>query len=178
VVKDEVTLAGRLLSNEKLKTTDEVVIPITDVESATHDVVKLSISAAELRRAPLYLSYRAEAETPREAVLEEGELLGGGLALPKLDEIANKPDGEIEIDRGENVMLGNTGHRLGHVEDVLFDRGRLIAVVIRPDGFFKRDVVLPIRFINRADDLALFADLTESDIEQLKPFVDAEEPAG
>ena len=78
----------------------------------------------------------------------------------------------------QNVMLGNTGHRLGHVEDVLFDRGRLIAVVIRPDGFFKRDVVLPISFINRADDLALFADLTESDIEQLKPFVDAEEPAG
>jgi uncharacterized protein YrrD len=74
-------------------------------------------------------------------------------------------------------MLGKTGHRLGRVEDVLFDHGQLMAVVIRPDGFFKRDVVLPIRFINRADDLALFADLTEADIEQLKPFVDAE-PAG
>lgn len=172
VVKDEATLAGRLLSNEKLRTIDEVVIPITAVESATHDVVKLSISAADVRRAPLYLSYRPEAETPGEAVLEEGELLGGGLALPKLDEMANKQDGEIEIDRGENVMLGKTGHRLGHVEDVLFDQGRLIAVVIRPEGFFKRDVVLPVGFINRADDLALFADLTESDIEQLKPFVD------
>jgi len=101
-------------------------------------------------------------------------VLGGGLGLPKLDEIANKPDGQIEIDRGENVMLGTTRHRLGRVEDVLFDHGELIGVVIRPDGFFKRDVVLPTRFINRADDMALFADLTESDIEQLKPFVDAE----
>jgi len=174
VVKDEVTLAGRLLSSEKFKTTDEVVIPISSVESATHDLVKLSISAEDVRKYPLYLSYRPQEETPGEAVLEEGELLGGGLALPRLDEIANKPASEIEIDRGENVMLGTTGHRLGRVEDVLFDHGELIGVVIRPDGFFKRHVVLPTRFINRADDMALFADLTEADIEQLKPFVDAE----
>jgi sporulation protein YlmC with PRC-barrel domain len=174
VVKDEVTLAARLLSNEKYMTTDEVVIPIAAVESATHELVKLSLSAAEVRKQPLYLSYRPQAETRGEAVLEEAELLGGGLGLPSLDEVANKPDGQIEIDRGENVMLGETGHRLGRVEDVLFDHGELIGVVIRPDGFFKRDVVLPTRFINRADDLALFVDLTEADMEQLKPFVDAE----
>jgi sporulation protein YlmC with PRC-barrel domain len=172
VVKDEVTLAARLLSNEKYMTTDEVVIPIAAVESATHELVTLSLSAAEVRKQPLYLSYRPQAETRGEAVLEEAELLGGGLGLPSLDEVANKPDGQIEIDRGENVMLGETGRRLGRVEDVLFDHGELIGVVIRPDGFFKRDVVLPTRFINRADDLALFVDLTESDIEQLKPFVD------
>jgi hypothetical protein len=56
----------------------------------------------------------------------------------------------------------------------LLDHGELIGVVIRPEGMFKRDVVLPIRFINRADDMALFADLTESDIDELKPFVDPE----
>ena len=172
VVKDEVSLAARLLSNEKYMTTDEVVIPIAAVESATYELVKLSLSAAEVRKQPLYLSYRPQTEGRGEAVLEEAELLGGGLGLPSLDEVANKPDGQIEIDRGENVMLGETGHRLGRVEDVLFDHGELIGVVIRPDGFFKRDVVLPTRFINRADDLALFVDLTESDIEQLKPFVD------
>lgn len=174
VVKHEESLAARLLAAEKFFTTDEVVIPIAAVESANHDLVKLSISAADVRRQPLYLSYRRPVMTTEEAVLEEGEFLGGGLALPKVEEVANKPDGEIEIDRGENVMLGTTGHRLGRVDDVLFDKGELIGVVIRPEGFFKRDVVLPIRFINRADDMALFADLTESDIEQLKPFVDAE----
>ncbi len=174
VVKHEESLGGRLLSNEKFFTTDEVVIPIAAVESATHDVVKLSISAAEVRRQPLYLSYRRPARTTEEAVLEEGQLITGGLGLPRVEELANKSDGQIEIDRGENVMLGTTGRRLGRVEDVLLDRGALIGVVIRPEGFFKRDVVLPIRFINRADDLALFADLTESDVEQLKPFVDAD----
>jgi sporulation protein YlmC with PRC-barrel domain len=172
VVKDEASLAGRLLAGEKLFTTDEVVIPITAVESATHDAVRLSLAGPDIRRQPLYLSYRREPLTAEEAVVEEGELLGGGLGLPKADEIANKPDGAIEIDGGENVMLGTTGHRLGSVRDVLFDHGKLVAVVIRPEGFFKRDVVLPISFIDRADDLALFAHLDESEVEQLKPFVD------
>ena len=178
VVKHEESLAGRVLAAEKFFTTDEVVIPITAVESATHDQVRLSMAAPDVRRQPLYLSYRRPEPTTEEAVLEEGQLIGGGLGLPKVEEVANKPDGEIEIDRGENVMLGKTGRRLGRVEDVLFDHGDLIGVVIRPDGFFKRDVVLPRKFINRADDMALFADLSESDIEQLKPFVDAESPGG
>jgi sporulation protein YlmC with PRC-barrel domain len=172
VVKDEASLAGRLLAGEKLFTTDEVVIPITAVESATHDAVRLSLAGPDIRRQPLYLSYRREPLTAEEAVVEEGELLGGGLGLPKVDQIANKSDGAIEIDGGENVMLGTTGHRLGTVRDVLFDHGKLVAVVIRPEGLFKRDVVLPISFIDRADDLALFAHLDESDVEQLKPFVD------
>jgi uncharacterized protein YrrD len=175
VVKDEATLARRLLSGEKLFTTDEVVIPITAVESATHDEVRLSMTGPDVRRQPLYLSYRREPMTTEDAVLEEGQLLGGGLGLPKAEEIANKAQGQIEIDRGENVMVGKTGRRLGTVQDVLFDHGELIGVVIHPEGFFKRDVVLPIRFIERADDMALFAQLEESDVEQLKPFVDAGE---
>jgi sporulation protein YlmC with PRC-barrel domain len=173
VVKGEATLAGRLLSDEKFFTTDEVVIPISAVESATHGAVRLSMSGPEVRRQPLYLSYRREPQRGRLApVVEEGEFVGGGLGLPKAEEIANKPADQIEIDRGENVMLGTTGRRLGRVQDVLFDHGKLIGVVIRPEGFFKRDVVLPIGFIVRADDMALFAQLTEADIEQLKPSVD------
>lgn len=174
VVKDDATLAGRLVSAEKLFTTDEVVIPISAVKSASRDQVQLSMPVAEIRRQPLYLSYRREPLTAEDAVLETGELLGGGLGLPKAEEIANKPAGEIEIDRGENVMLGATGRRLGTVRDVVFDHGKLAAVVIKPEGFFKRDVVLPMSFIDRADDLALFARLEESDIENLKPFVDHE----
>jgi uncharacterized protein YrrD len=172
VVKDEASLTGRLMSDEKFMTTDEVVIPISAVESATRDEVRLSMSSAEVRRQPLYLSYRREPMTTEDVVVEESDLMGGGLGLPKVQEIANKPSDQIEIDRGENVMLGKTGRRLGRVEDVLFDHGKLIGVVVRPEGFFKRDVVLPIGFIERADDMALFAQLNETDIEQLKPFVD------
>src|SRR5713101_207917 len=172
VVKDEESLLGRLRGDSKLFTTDEVVIPITAVESATHDLVRLSMSEPEVRRQPLYLSYRPKPLTVEEAALEDADVLTGSVGLPPEQEIANKPAGQIEIDRGENVMLGKTGHRLGRVHDVLFDQGELIGVVIQPDGFFKRDVVLPVRFIDRADDLALFAHLDESDIEHLKPFID------
>jgi len=174
VVKDETSLAGRLLSEEKLFTTDEVVIPISAVASATRDEVRLSMAGPDVRRQPLYLSYRREPMTTEDAVAREGALLGGGFGMPKVEEVANKPADQIAIEHGENVMLGKTGRRLGRVEDVLFDHGELIGVVIRPEGFFKRDVVLPVRFIERADDMALFAQLSEADIEQLKPFVDGD----
>ena len=174
VVKDEVSLGGRLRGDSNLFTTDEVVIPIAAVESATHDLVRLSMSEPEVRRQPLYLSYRPKALTVEEAALEDADVLTGSVGLPPKQEIANKPAGQIEIDRGENVMLGKTGHRLGRVQDVLLNHGELIGVVIRPDGLFTRDVVLPMRFISRADDMALFADLDRSDIDELKPFIDGE----
>lgn len=173
VIQDESSLAGRLLADEKLLITDEVVVPISAVESASHDVIRLSMSVDDIRRQPPYLSYRFKALTGGEALEEEVDFLGGGLGLPaNAEQVANKPADQIEIDRDENVMLGTTGHRLGRVHDVLFDDGELVGIVIRPDGFFKRDVVLPIRFISRGDDMALFADLKESDIEHLEPFVD------
>ncbi len=174
VVKEVESLGGRLRADSSLFITDEVVVPITAVESATHDLVRLSMSGSDVRRQPLYLTYRPKRLTVEEAALEDADVLTGTVGLPPEQEIANKPKSQIEIDRGENVMLGKTGHRLGQVHDVLFERGKLTGVVIRPDGFFTRDVVLPTEFIERADDMALFADLSESDIENLKPFVDPE----
>ena len=174
VVKEVESLGGRLRADSSLFITDEVVVPITAVESATHDLVRLSISGSDVRRQPLYLSYRPKRLTLEEAALEDADVLTGNVGLPPEQEIANKPKSQIEIDRGENVMLGKTGHRLGRVQDVLFDHGKLTGVVVRPDGFFTRDVVLPTEFIERADDMALFADLSELDIENLKPFVDPE----
>jgi len=174
VVKEEESFAGRLQAAESIFITDEVVIPIAAVESVEHDLVRLSMSVSDVRRQPPYLSHHFKAQTVRNAALEEADILTGGIGIPRVEETAAKAKGQIEIDRGENVMLGKTGHRLGRVHDVLYDQGELIGVVIQPDGFFKRDVVLPVRFIDRADDLALFARLDESDIEQLKPFVDGE----
>jgi sporulation protein YlmC with PRC-barrel domain len=174
VVREEESFAGRLRAAESLMTTDEVVIPIAAVESATHELVRLSMSAQDIRRQPLYLSYRPKPLTVGEEAIEEADVLTGGIAVPELEEVAKKRKGDIEIDGGENVMLGKTGHRLGRVQDALYENGKLSGIVIRPEGFFKRDVVLPMRFISQADDMALFADLTESDIEQLKPFIDSE----
>jgi len=173
VVKEEESLAGRLLADERFYVTDEVVVPIAEVELAAHDLIRLTIPAAEVRKRPPYLSYRFKALTLGTAALEEAEILGG-LGTPNVEEVANKGAGQIEIERDENVMLGTTGRRLGKVQDLLYHDGELIGVAIRPEGFFKKDVVLPIRFISRADDLALFASVNESDIEHLEPFAGAD----
>src|SRR6266849_4181488 len=101
------------------------LLPITAVESATHDLVRLSMSGPDVRRQPLYLSYRPKPLTVEETALEDADVLTGSVGLPPEQEIANKPAGQIEIDRGENVMLGTTGHRLGRVQDALFDHGKL-----------------------------------------------------
>lgn len=172
VVKEDESFGGRLLAAESAFITDEVVVPIAAVESAAHDLVKLSLSVSDIRHRPPYLSYRLKPLTLETVAIDEADVMSGTIAMPNAEEIANKGQGEIEIDGGENVMLGTTGRRLGRVRDVLVDDGELVGVVIRPDGFFKRDVVLPIRFISRADDMALFAHLDESDVEHLKPFID------
>ena len=174
VVKDETSLVGSLLANERLFVTDEVVVPIAAVKSATHDMIRLSIGRADVRREKPYLSYRFQALAPGVALLRAAELLGGGLAFPSVEEVANKPKSEIEIDRNENVMIGKTGRRLGKVHDVVYDRRELVGVVIRPEGLFKQDVLLPIRFVTRGDDMALFADIDEGAAKELKPFVDQE----
>jgi len=174
VVKEEESFAGRLLAAESILITDEVVIPITAVESANHELIQLSMSVADIRRQEPYLSYRSKPVDMKTVALQNLQILTGGIAMPSVEEIANKPKDEIEVDRGENIMLGRSGHRLGRVQEVLIDGGEVIGVVMRRDGFFKRDVVLPIRFIDRADDMALFAHLDESDIEHLKPFIDAD----
>lgn len=175
VVKSDESPVGGVLAAEQIYITDEVVIPITSVASATHDNVQLSIPASEVRLHPPYLSYRFKPMTLGNASLEESEILTGGVGMPNAEEVANKPQGQIEIEQGENVMLGETGRRLGRVHEVLYDKGEMIGVVIQPEGFFKKDVVLPIKFISRADDLALFAHLSEQDVDKLRPFV---EPAG
>ncbi len=174
VVKSEESLVGSALAAEQLYITDEVVIPIASVASATHDKVKLTIPASEVRLQPPYLSYRFKPMTLGTASLEESEILTGGVGVPNAEEVANKPQGQIEIEQGENVMLGETGRRLGRVHEVLYDKGEMIGVVIQPEGFFRKDVVLPIKFIARADDLALFARLNEKDVESLRPFVEAD----
>src|SRR5260370_11009662 len=110
VVKDESTLAGRLVSDEKFFITDEVVVPIAAVESASHDLIRLSISVDDVRRQPPYLSYRFGALSAGEAGLEEGDFLGGGRGRPaNPQEGANKPADQIEIDHDDNGSLGPSG---------------------------------------------------------------------
>lgn len=146
-----------------------VLVPVEQVAEASPRRVVLKVNALAVRRLPPYLSYRYR---PLDAfrVLGQVAALGTGtVAMANLEEVAGKRSDELEISEGENVMLGRSGRRLGHVREVVFDDGELAGVVMHPSGLFKHDVFVPVRFLDRSDDLALFVDLTESDLEQLAP---------
>lgn len=171
VVEEARDFSGRILSPGSLSVSDEVIVPKDAVTSVTRQRVDLGLDSAAIRRLPPYLSYRERGETVAEEAEDFAAVLGSGPEIPHwLEEVANKPEGELEVDGGEPVMLGHTGKKLGEVQDVLFDGDQLVGVVLKPTGFFKREVILPRRFLDRSDDAALFATLDDKDLEHLAPF--------
>jgi sporulation protein YlmC with PRC-barrel domain len=172
VVKENRRFSGHLLSPGSWLLADEVIVPRGEVSSVSRDRVVLKLTANEVRNLPAYLSYRYGDESAGQGLTEEAiSALSASPAIPSsLEQVANKGADELEIEGGENVMLGHTGKRLGTVKDVLFDNSELVGVVILPDGVFKQEVILPRRFLQRSDDLALFAELSDDDLAQLKPF--------
>jgi len=171
VVKESRGFSGLRLSPGAMLVADEFIAPRDAVKSVSHDRIDLALSSAEARSLQPYLAYREK----QESIGEEAEDFVGVLAaspeIPNwVEQVANKPPGALEIDGGENVMLGHTGRKLGTVKDVLFDGGELVGIVLRPEGLFKKDVILPRRFLSRSDDAALFAELGEADLEHLAAF--------
>lgn len=175
VVKEGREFSGHGLSPGSMLLADEVMVSMDEVADVSSDRIALTLNAAEVRQLPPYLSYRYEGDSPREEFADMAQALVSNPALPNSrKEIANKPAGELEIDAGEHVMLGHTGKKLGEVKDVLFDADQLVGVVLLPRGLLRHEVILPRRFLGRSDDLALFAELGEPDLEHLEPF----KPAG
>ena len=175
VVKENAAFTGHRFSPGSLLVNDEFVVPVDAAKSVRHDRVELSLSAGDVRLLPAYLSYREKEESTTEVAVDEVGPLTASPEVPHwIEQLANKPLGSLEIDGGENVMLGHSGKKLGTVKDVLFDDDQLVGVVIQPAGFFRGDVILPRRFLDRSDDAALFAQIEESDIEKLTPFKPAD----
>lgn len=171
VVNESQGFSGRWLSPGSMLVNTEFVAPRAVIESVDHDRIALNVSSQDARKFPAYLSYREKGESIAEEAEDEAGVLGSGPEIPKwIEQVANKQADELEIDGGENVMLGRTGRKLGEVKDVLFDGDQLVGVVLHPGGLFKHEVILPRRFLSRSDDAALFAQLDESDVEHLEPF--------
>ena len=179
VVKETRHFSGHSVAATALME-DDISIPLSAVKDVTRDLITLSITSAEVRRTEPYLTYQyappAKGDAgrllvaTRELVKRLPAQVAQTVYAPHLVEEAHKRLDELEIHQGENVMLGHTGKKLGTVRDVVLDEGELAGVVIRPEGFFKEDVLLQVRFLGRSDDLALFAHLTEADIARLEPF--------
>jgi sporulation protein YlmC with PRC-barrel domain len=175
VIKESGRFSGHLLSPGSMLINDELVVPKEAAGRVTRDRIELTLSSAEVRSLPPYIAYREKAESLAEGLEDTAGVLGSGPELPNwLEQVANKPEGELEIDGGENVMLGHTGRKIGSVQDVLFDDDQLVGIVLKPEGLFRSEVILPRRFLERSDDLALFVNIEENDLARLEPF----EPSG
>ena len=171
VVKESRGFSGRLLSPDSMLVADEFIVPRSAIKSVRRDRVDLTLGSADARKLSPYLSWRRKDETVAEGLEDEVAVLAASPTVPHwLEQVANKPPNDLEIDGGENVMLGHTGKKLGTVKDVLFDGDELVGIVLRPEGLFKGDVILPRRFLERSDDAALFAQIDEQDLEHLEPF--------
>ena len=169
VVKETRQFSGHHVAGAAL-IEDDVAVSLSDVRTAHHDRVDLSIDAAAVRQTAPYLSYRYAPLTGRDAGRVVLAAIGQTAYVPRLVEHARKKLNELEITPGENVMLDKTGRTLGTVRDVVFDGGEVIGVVMHPAGFFTADVLLQVRFFGRSDDLALFAHLSGDNLQHLKPF--------
>jgi sporulation protein YlmC with PRC-barrel domain len=170
VVKEDDGFAGRRFAPGSWYFHDKVLVPVKAIAHATPENIQLQISSGEVRRLSPYLSYRYRQLDAGEVGRTFAALAGSGIATPNVDEIPAKAADELEVTRDENVMLGHAGRKLGQVRQVLVEDGELIGIVMHPHGLFTRDVIVPIRFLQRSDDLALFVDLSEEDLERLKLF--------
>ena len=171
VVRESPGFSGHLLSPGSLLVADEFVVPKDAIKDVSRERIDLEATAADVRRFQPYITYRDKPESVGEELEDVAGVLGSGPEVPNwLEQLANKPENELEIDGGENVMLGHTGKKLGTVKDVLFDGDQLVGVVLKPEGLFRKEVILPRRFLDRSDDAALFARIEEPDLEHLKPF--------
>jgi sporulation protein YlmC with PRC-barrel domain len=173
IVKETGLFSGHLLAPGSGLLIDDVIVPLDDVASVTHDSVRLLATAAEVRQMAPYMMYGYAEAQPGDTLRVIAAQAGLGGYWP-YSETARKTVDELEINQGENVMLGTTGRRLGRVRDVLYDGRELVGVVIHSDGLWQHDVVLQVRFLDRSDDLALFAHLSDRDLERLEPFVPTE----
>jgi sporulation protein YlmC with PRC-barrel domain len=170
VVRETRRFAGHVFAPGTLLIADEVRVPVGSVVEAAHTRVELSISAADVRRLPPYLSYAFAPLRPGDVWRMAASQVALSPSLRPLQESAAKSEQELEISRGENIMLGHTGRKLGTVKDVLFDGKEFVGVVMDPEGLFQSDVILQVRFLDRSDDLALFATLSDQDLRHLQPF--------
>jgi sporulation protein YlmC with PRC-barrel domain len=171
IVKETEWFSGRVLAPGAGMMVAEVIVPLDAVASVTRQDVRLKLDKRATRALPPYLSYGYQPLQPGDQWRYVGALVGGPLGvgpiLSTLDEKADKAEGDIEIRHGESVMIGHGGDRLGTVQDVLFDEGELVGIVVRPNGFFTHDIVVQVRFLDRSDDMALFVRMTKDDIANL-----------
>jgi sporulation protein YlmC with PRC-barrel domain len=177
IVLETEWFSGRVLAPGSGLLVSEVIVPLDAVASVTPQQVLLNLDKRATRGLPPYLSFQYAPLQPGDQWRYAAALFGGSAgAFPRIDAVRNKSESEIEISHGERVMIGHTGEVLGTVQDVLFDEGELVGIVVHPKGLFKHDLLVQVRFLDRSDDLVLFVRMTPEDLSKLAEYARTPEP--
>jgi sporulation protein YlmC with PRC-barrel domain len=163
VVKESPRVSGHHWYQGANALIHDVIIPAKAVRLADEQRIDLNLSISDVRHMPPFLSYQYVGATTAAQML--GGMAGG--LVWTWQEQADEPRGEIEVRKGESVMFKDSGELLGHVHELVYDGHELVAVVVRPRGLLTHDVLLQVRFLDRSDDEALFAHITEADLKHL-----------
>jgi len=170
VVSESRRSSGSIFAPGTAVLLNDVVVPMDIVQSITRERIDLSVSGDEVRALPPYIHWRYTQPSNAQVGVEAMSLMLGTGSAPAVERAFAKSRNSLEIQAGEHVMLGRGGDKLGQVRDVLFDGTSLVSVVVHPSGFFTQDVLLPVRLLDRSDDLALITTLHREDLEHLTPF--------
>lgn len=178
--------SGRSLWEGGLGLDYDRVVPIASVASASNDRVELSMSAEEFKGQPEYTeeSFEPIADpSPNEFDINDVALRAGKLA----DAIAsnpgawvtvrlNKDPNSVDIVEGTDVWRREPHQKLGDVKRVLVDEqtGQMRALVISRGFILKHDIILPIRYIAELEDDLVRVDVSDLELQMLRPYTEGD----
>jgi len=168
VVTEDGHFAGQSDNPDVIRVFPDAIVPVHLLVTVTPEVITLRIEASAVRGLRAYIHHQWVAGTAAGEVVRLAAGLAGAPTLPPVELFLNKRADQLEVERGENVMIGHDGDTYGTVRDVLIgEDNQVTGVVVHPHGFFTHDMLLPVRVLGRSDDLALFADVSRDDLVRL-----------
>jgi sporulation protein YlmC with PRC-barrel domain len=159
------------------------VVPIRYLKQATEERVELDLTRDQFKDAPEYTfeSYEAPQDlTPGEFdipdVVNRAQAISDAIASIGnvwVVERLNKPKDTVDIKENTPVWRRDPHEKLGDVHRVLFtEGGRVQAFVIRRGVFFKREVILPVRYVVEMMDDLIRVDIPDDHVHALKEYQD------
>ena len=174
--------SGRSLWEGGLGLDYDRIVPISAIARSTSDRIDLALTDEEFKAEPEYTdeSFEPVADpSPGEVDVNDMALRAESVA----DAIAstpgawvtvrlNKDPNSVDIVEGTDVWRMEPHQKLGDVKRVLVDEntGQLRALVISRGFILKHDVVLPMRFIAELDDNIVRVDVSDLEIQTLRPY--------
>lgn len=175
--------AGRALLRQGLAAEYDRVVPIDSLEATPGERIQLNMTESEFMKQPEYTAEQYETPhdlTPNRLEITDviraeqrfGSLLPGGDASVFIVTKLNKTKNERDVAEGTPVWRRTPHEKIGEVDRLLLDEhtDRVQAFVIKRGFLFKREVMLPVRYVTELLDDLIHVEISDAELAQLKPY--------